>query len=145
MIANSTQYVVQPYLQFNGRCEEALEFYRKNLGAKVEMLLRFKESPDQSMCAPGTSEKIMHSSFRVGESLLMASDGHCTGSTRFEGITLSLGVPATPEAEKVFAALSQGGQVQMPLSKTFFSPSFGIVTDKFGLNWMVLVTPPASK
>jgi PhnB protein len=130
---------VQPYLNFNGRCEEALDFYRRTLGAEVESMMRFKESPDQSMVSPGSENKVMHSSFRVGDAILLASDGQCQGQTGFQGISLTLTVPDEAAAEQRFAALSDGGQVQMPLAKTFFSPRFGMVADRFGVTWMVLV------
>ena len=131
--------LVQPYLFFDGRCEEALEFYRTALGAEVLMLMRFKESPDPGSCAPGSDDKVMHSSFRIGETTVMASDGNCTGQPKFEGFSLSLTVPSEAEAERLFAALGVGGQVQMPLTKTFFSPSFGMVADRFGVSWMIHV------
>ena len=130
---------VQPYLNFNGRCEEALAFYGKALGAKTEMVMHFKDSPDPSMVSPGSENKVMHSSFRVGDATVMASDGRCQGETNFQGISLTLTVPDEAEAEQRFTALSDGGQVQMPLTKTFFSPSFGMVADRFGVTWMVLV------
>jgi PhnB protein len=134
---------IQPYLVFGGRCEEAIEFYRKALGAEVEMMLRFKESPDPCPgLAPGTDNKIMHSSFRVGGSTIMASDGMCTAQTKFDGFSLSYSVPNEAVADRVFAALSEGGQVQMPLGKTFFSPRFGVVSDRFGVSWMVIVPAP---
>jgi PhnB protein len=132
---------VQPYLNFNGRCEEALEFYRRALGADVSALMRFKDSPDPSMVSPGSENKVMHSSFRVGEAVLLASDGRCQGQTNFQGISLALTVRDEAEAQTRFGALSDGGQVQMPLTKTFFSPSFGMVADRFGVTWMVLVEP----
>jgi PhnB protein len=135
---------VQPYLFFNGRCEEALAFYKKSLGAEVEMMMRFSESPepcDPKMVPPGSENKIMHATFRVGDATLMASDGGCSGPTKFEGVSLSLTVPNPEAAAKLFAALGDGGQVQMPLTKTFFSPSFGMVADRFGVSWMVYVTP----
>ena len=135
---------VQPYLFFDGRCEEALDFYRKTLGAEVTMLMRFSESPeprDPKMVPPGSENKVMHASFRVGDSTLMASDGNCTGKPKFEGISLSLTVADVPAAESSFAALKEGGRVQMPLAKTFFSPSFGMVQDRFGVSWMVYVAP----
>ena len=132
---------VQPYLFFDGRCEEALEFYSKKLGAKVEMLMRFKESPDPGMVAPGTGDKVMHASFRIGETTVMASDGQCSGRPNFQGFSLSLTVPDEAEAERLFAALVDGGQVQMPLTKTFFSPRFGMVADRFGVSWMIFVAP----
>jgi PhnB protein len=133
---------VQPYLNFDGRCEEALEFYRKALGAEVTMLMRFKESPEPpapGMVSPGSGDKVLHASFRVGETTLMASDGRCTGRANFQGISLSLTVPNDAEAERRFAALADGGQVQMPLKKTFFSSRFGMVADRFGVSWMVIV------
>ena len=130
---------VQPYLNFNGRCEEALAFYGKALGAKIEMLMHFKDSPDPSMVSPGSENKVMHSRFRVGDAIVLASDGRCQGETNFQGISLTLSVPDEVEAEQRFGALSDGGQVQMPLTKTFFSPRFGMVADRFGVTWMVLV------
>jgi PhnB protein len=130
---------VQPYLNFNGRCEEALAFYGKVLGAKTERLMRFKDSPDPSMVSPGSENKVMHSSFRVGDAVVLASDGRCQGETNFQGISLTLTVADEAEAERRFRALSDGGQVQMPLTKTFFSPRFGMVADRFGVTWMVLV------
>ena len=130
---------VQPYLNFNGRCEEALAFYGKALGAKIERVMHFKDSPDPSMVSPGSENRVMHSSFRVGDAIVMASDGRCQGETNFQGISLTLTVPDEAEAEQRFTALSDGGQVQMPLTKTFFSPSFGMVADRFGVTWMVLV------
>ncbi len=133
---------VQPYLSFDGRCEEALDFYRKALGAEVTMMLRFKDHPqpqEMSMMPPGAGEKIMHASLRIGESRVMASDGRCQGKPNFQGISLSLTVAKEAEAERLFAALAEGGKVQMPLGKTFFSPCFGMVADRFGLSWMVIV------
>jgi PhnB protein len=132
---------VQPYLFFDGRCEEALAFYRGALGAEVTMLMRFKESPDPSMVAPGTGDKVMHASVRIGETTVLASDGECHGAPSFQGFALSLTVPTEAEAERLFGALGDGGQVQMPLTKTFFSPRFGMVADRFGVSWMVYVTP----
>ena len=130
---------VQPYLNFDGRCEEALEFYRRALDAKIEMLIRVKESPDPGMVSPGSEEKVMHSSFRVGDAIVLASDGRCQGNANFQGISLTLSVADAAEAEKRFGALADGGQVQMPLTETFFSPRFGMVADRFGVSWMVLV------
>lgn len=141
--------VVQSYLFFGGRCEEALEFYRKALGAEIEMMMRHKESPDAhppGMLSPGFEEKIMHASFRVGETTLMASDGCGESSSGFNGFSLSFAVATEAEADRAFAALSEGGQVQMPLTKTFWSPRFGMLTDKFGIGWMINVIgqhPPA--
>lgn len=133
---------VQPYLFFDGRCEEAIEFYRQALGAEVIMLMRFKESPDPGACAPGSGEKVMHASFRVGASTLLASDGRCEGRPSFQGFSLSLTVPEEVTAERLFNALANGGgQVQMPLTKTFFSPRFGMVADRFGVSWMIYVAP----
>jgi PhnB protein len=130
---------VHPYLNFDGRCEEALDFYRRALGAEVTMLMRFKEGPEPGMVSPGFENKVMHARFRIGESTVMASDGRCKGQTNFQGISLSLTAPDDAEAERRFAALADGGQVQMPLTKTFFSSRFGMVADRFGVSWMVIV------
>jgi PhnB protein len=135
---------VQPYLFFDGRCEEAVEFYRRALGAEVTMLMRFKDSPEPyapGMVPPGAENKVMHTSFRIGETTVLASDGRCVGQPSFQGFSLSLTVPDDAEAERLFAALADGGQVQMPLAKTFFSPRFGMVADRFGVSWMVYVAP----
>ncbi|HWA45636.1 MAG TPA: VOC family protein [Hypericibacter adhaerens] len=133
--------LVQPYLFFDGRCEEALEFYKRAIGADVTMLMRYKESPEPPPpdCAPTSGEKIMHSSFRVGETIIMASDGYAQGNPKFEGFSLSITVPNEAEADRKFNALADGGKVNLPLTKTFFSPRFGMVADKFGVNWMVIV------
>ncbi|HEX5399173.1 MAG TPA: VOC family protein [Verrucomicrobiae bacterium] len=135
--------IVQAYLNFDGKCDEALAFYKKALGAEVDMLMRFKDSPQppQPGCPPPSPDKVMHASFRIGETALMASDGRSSGKPSFQGITLSLAVPTEAEAEKAFNALAEGGQVQMPVAKTFFSAKFGMVADKFGVSWMVMVTP----
>ena len=133
---------VQPYLFFDGRCAEAVEFYQRALGAKVEMLMRFKESPEPEQLPPGADpEKVMHCSLRIGEARIMASDGRCQGQPSFQGFSLSLDVPGEAEADRLFNALADGGQVQMPLSKTFFSPRFGMVADRFGVPWMIVVAP----
>jgi PhnB protein len=131
--------LVQPYLFFDGRCEEAIEFYRSKLGAEVEMLMRFKESPEPAQNPPRSEDKVMHASFRVGETTVMASDGRCMGQPSFQGFALSLTPSNDAEAERLFSALSEGGQVQMPLSKTFFASSFGMLADRFGVSWMVYV------
>jgi PhnB protein len=130
---------VQPYLDFDGRCDEALEFYKKAVGAKVGMLLRFKEAPDKSMISPGSEEKVMHSAVQVGDSTVLMSDGRCTGKPNFHGIALTISAKTEAEADKLFNGLAEGGKVTMPLAKTFFSPKFGMVADKFGVGWMVLV------
>jgi len=130
---------VQPYLNFDGRCDEALEFYKQAIGAKVGMLLRFKEAPDKSMISPGSEEKVMHSAVQVGDSTVLMSDGRCTGKPNFNGIALTISAKTEAEADKLFNSLADGGQVTMPLAKTFFSPKFGMVADKFGVGWMVLV------
>ncbi|MGD0745964.1 MAG: VOC family protein [Verrucomicrobiota bacterium] len=136
--------IVQPYLFFDGRCEEALEFYRRALGAEVNMMMRFKDSPEPpppGLHPPGSENKIMHANFRIGETTVMASDGRCTGKPDFQGFSLSLTVATEAEAERLFTALADGGQVHMPLARTFFSARFGMVADRFGVSWMILVTP----
>ncbi len=136
---------IRSYLFFDGRCEEALEFYRNALGAEVTMLMRFKESPEppKEGCAlpPGSEDKVMHSEFRIGDTTVMASDGRCEGQPNFQGFGLALRAPDEAKAEQFFHALADGGQVQMPLAKTFFSPRFGMVADRFGVSWMVYVAP----
>jgi PhnB protein len=135
------QHHVDPYLFFDGRCEEAIEFYRKTVGAEVAMLVRFKDSPDPDMCPPGAENKVMHARFRIGDATVMASDRRCEGRPSFQGFSLSLTVPDESEADRAFAALVDGGQVQMPLTKTFFSPRFGMLADRFGVSWMIMATP----
>jgi len=130
---------VQSYLFFNGRCEEAIEFYKNTLGAKVEMLMRFKEVPGDHKCSPGTEEKVMHSCLRIGETAVMASDGMAQGKPEFKGFSLTINAKDKAEADRLFGALSDGGQVHQPLVETFFSPRFGMVADKFGVGWMVMV------
>lgn len=135
---------VQAYLFFDGRCEEAVDFYRNTLGAEVLMLMRFKDSPEPQppgMVPAGAEHKIMHMSFRIGDTTLMASDGQCQGRPNFQGISLSITVPDATEAERLFSALADGGQVQMPLTKTFFSSRFGMVADRYGVSWMIVVAP----
>jgi PhnB protein len=127
--------LVQPYLAFNGRCEEAIEFYREALGAEVKMLVRFKESPEPSK--PGTENKIMHARLQIGETIMLLSDGRCLEDRKFQNFSLSLTVADEAEADRLFAALAPGGQVQMPMTKTFFSPRFGILVDRFGVSWMI--------
>jgi PhnB protein len=133
---------IQPYLFFDGRCEEAIEFYKRAIGAEVQMLMRFKESPDApppGMIPPGSEDKVMHASLKIGDSVVMASDGECGGKPSFQGFSLSLTVPNEAEADRLFAALADGGEVRMPLGKTFFSPRFGMLADRFGVGWMIMV------
>ena len=132
---------VQPYLFFNGRCEEAIDFYRDAVGAEPTMLMRYKDNPEPQpgMVPPGAENKIMHASIRIGDSVVMASDGECSGKLNFQGFSLTVSVRDEAEADRVFGALSQGGQVQMPLTKTFFSSRFGMLVDRFGVGWMVIV------
>ena len=137
---------LQPYLFFDGRCEEAIEFYQSTLGAKVEMLMRFKDSPDPvppGMCPPGSEDKVMHSCLRIDDTAVMASDGMAKGQPEFKGFSLSIDAATVQEADRLFAALGKGGQVHMPQAKTFFSPRFGMVADRFGVSWMVIVLPKA--
>jgi PhnB protein len=132
---------VQPYLFFDGSCEEAIEFYKKALGAELATLMRYKDGPEPSMCPPGSENKVMHASFRIGDTSVMASDGRNTGKPVFQGFSLTIAAKSDGEAEKLFAALGDGGQVQMPLTKTFFSSRFGMVADRFGVSWMIIVAP----
>jgi PhnB protein len=148
MSTTENSRVVQTYLFFNGSCEQAVDFYRKALGAEVMMMMRFKESPEApppGKVPPGYENKIMHCSFRIGSTLIMASDGCDTGKPNFDAFSLSLSLPNEKEVDKAFAALAEGGKVDMPPAKTFWSPRFGMVTDRFGIGWMVTVTPESTK
>lgn len=130
---------VQPYLFLDGRCEEALDFYRGAIGAEVTMLMRWKDCPEQGSGNIPPEDKVMHASFRVGDSTILASDGQCAGRVVPQGFALSLTAANETEAQQLFKALGEGGTVQMPIGKTFFSPAFGMVSDKFGVSWMVYV------
>ena len=135
---------LQPYLFFDGRCEEAIDFYRRAIGAEVEMLMRFKENPEPpepGRLATGSEEKVMHASLRIGDATVLVSDGMAAGQPSFRGFALSLTAKDEAEADRLFAALGEGGEVQMPLATTFFSPRFGMVADRFGVSWMVYVNP----
>jgi len=141
-MSTNNKTLIQPYLFFNGRCEEAVEFYRKALGAQVDFMMRHKESPEKpppGMVPPGFEDKIMHVSFRVGDTVVMASDGCATEKPQFEGFSLSISVPTEAEVDRIFKALSEGGTVKMPPAKTFWSPRFGMLEDRFGIGWMVSV------
>lgn len=133
---------VIPYFDFNGRCDEAIAFYKKAVDASVPFLMRFKDSPDPNSCAPGSEEKVMHCSIQVGETELFASDGRNSGRTNFEGIMVSLSVDNDDDADRYFNALADGGKVAMPLTPTFFASKFGMVDDKFGVHWMVIRQKP---
>lgn len=142
-----SKHIIQPYLMFGGRCEEAVEFYRSELGAQVEAMMRFEESPEpppEGMLPEDYGKKIMHAAFRIGDSLLMASDG-CGEVEKISGISLSLTLPDEAAVDRAFAALSNGGKVTMPLGETFWSPRFGMLEDKFGVSWMVGVWTPCGE
>jgi PhnB protein len=132
---------VEPYLMFEGRTEEALQFYQQNLGAKIEAIIRFKENPEPKYNPPNSGEKVMHSLFRIGDAQIMASDGGCSGKPGFQGFALTLNASDAAEAKQRFDALAEGGKVQMPLDETFFAKTFGMVADRFGVNWMVIAGP----
>lgn len=136
--------LIQPYLFFQGRCDEAIAFYQANVGLELVMLMRYNECPEPvppGMLAPGWETKVMHSSLRIGDTVVMASDG-CGGADEaggFNGFSLSLTLPDESAASLAFAALSEGGTVTMPLGKTFWSPCFGMLQDRFGLGWMITI------
>jgi PhnB protein len=132
---------LQPYLFFDGRCEEAIEFYKKALDVEVEMLMRFKDSPEKASCpvGPGMENKVMHASLRIRDKMFFASDGNAQGKPNFQGFGLSLSVSGEDDARRLFGALEVGGKVIAPLTKTFFSPLFGMVADRFGVMWMIMV------
>ena len=129
---------VQPYLAFEGRCDEAIEFYKKAIDAKVDVLKRFKDAPDQSIVTSGNRDKVMHAALRAGNAQLLMSDGRCNGRPSFTGIALALSTTTDADAERLFKALAEGGTVNMALTKTFFAARFGMLVDKFGVGWMVL-------
>jgi PhnB protein len=136
--------MIQPYVFFDGRCEEAIEFYKKAVGAEVQMLMHFKDAPEPhspEMCPPSNLNKVMHAQVLIGNSTVLMSDGQALGRPKFDGFSLSLTVDTVAEATRIFGTLSEGGQVMMPLGKTFFSPQFGMFSDKFGVGWMVYVKP----
>lgn len=131
---------IQPYLFLDGRCEEALNFYRTAIGAEDTMLMRWKDCPEKgTMGTTPPDDKVMHARVKIGNSIILMSDGRCTGQPNLQGFALSLTAKDEAEARRLFNALGEGGQVQMPMDKTFFSPAFGMVADKFGVSWMVLV------
>ncbi len=132
---------IQPYLFFEGRTEEALEFYKSKLNAKVEFMMRYRDNPDPKYNPPNSGDKVMHSCFRIGDTQVMASDGNCTGKPSFQGFSLTFNAADEADAKRRFSALAEGGQVNLPLSETFFAKSFGMVADRFGLNWMVMAGP----
>ena len=135
---------VQAYLFFDGRCEEAVDFYVKVLGAKVEVLMRYKDSPEPAqpgMVPPNSENKIMHGAIHIGNTAVMVSDGMCGGKPSFQGFALSLDAADEADAKRMFGALGDGGEVRMPLGKTFFSSCFGMVADRFGVVWMIIVMP----
>ena len=132
---------VEPYLFFEGRTEEALEFYKQKLGAKVEAVMRYKDNPDPQYNPPNSANKVMHALFRIGDTKVMASDGNCAGKPSFQGFALTINAANAAEAKQRFDALAEGGQVQMPLNETFFAKSFGMVADRFGMSWMVIAEP----
>ena len=143
MSTSNANLLIQPYLFFGGRCEEALEFYRTAVGAEVQMMMRYKDNPERDSeraIAPCFHDKVMHATFQIGGSTLMASDGMCEGTPNFDGFSLSINVPDEAEAERVYNALvHDGGLATMPLEKTFWAPKFGMLTDRFGVGWMISV------
>ncbi len=136
---------VQPYLFFDGRADEAIAFYQKALSAEVTMLMRYKDNPDPASqrCPDGTvppPEKVMHADVRIGHTRVLISDGRCGGDPKFDGFSLAITVDTVADADRTFNALADGGKVLMPLGKTFFSPKFGMVADRFGVHWLILVS-----
>jgi PhnB protein len=131
--------LIQPYLFFEGRADEAIEFYKQTLGAKVEMSMRFKDAPDQSMISPGSADKVMHAALKIGDAVMLMSDGRNSGKPNFQGFSLTIYPKDEAEADRLFDALSAGGEVRMPMDKTFFAKRFGMVADKFGVGWMIII------
>lgn len=136
---------IRPYLDFDGRAEEAITFYQRTLGAQLQFLMRLGDSPEPpppGMVPPGMEQKVMHADLLIGDAHLMISDGRCSGNPQFAGVNLNFALPDAAAAERAFAALADGGQVTMPIGPTFFSPCFGMVTDRFGVPWMIMVDAP---
>ena len=136
---------IQPYLSFEGRAQEAIDYYKGVLGATVDVIMHFKDGPPemQAQMSPESKDKIMHAAIRVGDTQVLMSDGRCTGTASFSGVTLTLNAADAAEAEKLFGSLGKAGQVTMPLSETFFAHRFGMLADKFGVNWMVIAPKDA--
>jgi PhnB protein len=132
---------IETYLFFEGRTEEALEFYQQKLGAKIDAVLRYEDNPDPKYNPPNSANKVMHSLFRIGDTKVMASDGNCSGKPSFQGFSLTLNAADEADAKRRFNALAEGGKVNQPLTETFFAKSFGMVADRFGVNWMVMAGP----
>jgi len=132
---------LEPYLFFEGRCDEAISFYQKAIGAEVTALMRYREGPGQGSYPPGSEEKVMHANLRIGEVTVMLSDGFCAGQPEFQGFSLCLLPADQAKARQMFESLADGGEVQMQLTETFYSPLFGMVRDRFGLSWMIMVAP----
>jgi len=134
---------IEPYLMFNGRCEEAIAFYGDVLGARVIFQMRFADAPDKDCCPPGAEQDIMHATVEIGGNVLMMSDGRCDGELAFQGVSLSISVESLTEGEVLFSALADGGEIEMPFASTFWSPGFGLVRDRFGVSWMINVLDEA--
>lgn len=137
---------VQTTLNFFGRTEQALEFYCRAVDAEILFLLRFRQSPDQSFARPGLENKIYHATFRVGSTVLMASDCGCTESPSgsvFAGFSLVLHAATREEAERFFARLCDDGHIEIPLTETCFATRYGIVVDQFGISWKIIVESAA--
>ncbi|WP_428606801.1 VOC family protein [Sedimenticola sp.] len=132
---------IEPYLYFEGCAEQAAHFYQTVLGAEILALLRYSDSPDPTMCPEGGADKVMHMNLKIGDSIIMGSDGRCTGQSQFQGFALTLNLKTVEDAQRRFDRLAEGGEIQMPMAETFFSPAFGMLTDRFGVPWMVLVQP----
>lgn len=135
------QAITKPYLYLSGQCDEALAFYQQHLGATISMLIRFNESPKPlpTDLPDGYEDKVMHCEFSVGDMSIMASDGCKESTGEFRGFSLTLTIADEAYARQAFQALSEGGEVNMPLSETFWSPLYGQVTDKFGISWMIML------
>ena len=134
---------ITPYLFFNGRCDEAIEFYKAALDAEIEYIMRFDESPEplpDGTLPPNFDKKIMHATITVRGVKLMVSDG-CAEELEFLGFRLAISEPTEEQARATFRALAESGTVDIPIGPTFWSPCYGMVTDKFGMPWMVSVEP----
>ena len=130
------------YLNFGGNCEEAFRFYEKNLGGKIEMMMRYADQPDPKNVPPGTEKYVLYLNMTIGETQLMGSDVPPERFQPMRSVYLSLAVDSSEEAERIFKLLGEGGEVFMPMEETFFAYRFGMLRDRFGTSWMILHQRP---
>ena len=131
---------LQTYVNFDGRCAEAFRFYEKHLGGQIGMMMTHGQAPDQSRVDPARKDAVLHGRISLGDTELMGAD--IPSAQPMRSAYLSLGVDSDAEAERIFATLSDGGQVFIPMAETFFATRFGQLRDRFGVNWMIIRERP---